>query len=70
MLKNKHGLALPRACAIELYNTSVKTQGLEDLNLLQSPTVIRAYARQSVAVVEQAQTLGVSSGRAGEVLLY
>ena len=59
MLKNKHGLALPRACAIELYNTPVKTQGLKDLDLLQSPTVIRLHANKSVAVVEQAQTLGV-----------
>ena len=58
VLKNKHGLALPRACAIELDNTPIKTQGLENLDLLQSPTVIR-YAKQSVAVGNQAQTLGV-----------
>lgn len=51
MLKNEHGLALPRARAIKLYNTPVKTQGLEDLDLLQSPTVIRVTAKQSVAVV-------------------
>ena len=44
VLKHQHGLALPWTCAIELYNTPIKTQRFQNLNLLQTQLTVAAEA--------------------------